>query len=152
MSGRSSRCRSIYRCRRSTISVFLGSATCVTASKFKRIPKRADINVGMTLTPWQRASILAALNYLKDIGRVGQNPQALRLATGLMEVLEPSRRTIRLQREAAQAATAGAQSGRERRKRERRRNADRRKQEAAHVGPERRTGRAIADPERERSS
>ena len=74
----------------------------------------------MILTPWQRASILAALNYLKDIGRVGQNPQALVLATGLMEVLEPSRRTIRLQREAAQAATAGAQSGRERRTRERR--------------------------------
>ena len=95
----------------------------------------------MTLTPWQRASILAALNYLKDIGRVAQNPQALLLATGLMEVLEPSRRTIRLQREAAQAATAGAQSGRERRTRERRHNAERRKQQAAHAGPERRTGR-----------
>jgi hypothetical protein len=95
----------------------------------------------MTLTPWQRASILAALNYLKDIGRLGQNPQALALAQGLMEVLEPSRRTIRLQREAAQAATAGAQSGRERRTRERRRNPDRRKEQAAHTGPERRTGR-----------
>jgi hypothetical protein len=95
----------------------------------------------MTLTPWQRASILAALNYLKDTGRVGQNPQALSLATGLMEVLEPSRRTIRLQREAAQAATAGAQSGRERRTRERRHNPDRRKQPAAFTGPERRTGR-----------
>ena len=46
------------------------------------------------------------------------------LAQGLMEVLEPSRRTIRIQREAAQAATAGAQSGRERRVR----NADRRRQ------------------------
>ena len=72
----------------------------------------------MTLTPWQRANILAALNYLKDIGAhraesagAGCSPQ------GLMEVLEPSRRTIRLQREAAQAATAGAQSGRERRTR-----------------------------------
>jgi hypothetical protein len=95
----------------------------------------------MTLTPWQRASILATLNYLKDIGRLGQNPQALALAQGLMEVLEPSRRTIRLQREAAQAATAGARSGRERRTRERRRHSDRRKEQAAHTGPERRTGR-----------
>jgi hypothetical protein len=105
----------------------------------------------MVLTPWQRASILAALNYLKDIGRLGQNPQALTLATGLMEVLEPSRRTIRLQREAAQAATAGAQSGRERRTRERRRNEERRKQQAAYTGPERRTGRDRRSGERRSS-
>src|SRR5688500_13039762 len=95
----------------------------------------------MTLTPWQRASILAALNYLKDIGRLGQNVQAQALADGLMEVLEPSKRTIRIQREAARAATAGAQSGRERRTRERRASSERRKQEAAYTGPERRTGR-----------
>ena len=105
----------------------------------------------MTLTPWQRASILAALNYLKDIGRLGQNPQALSLAQGLMEVLEPSRRTIRLQREAAQAATAGAQSGRERRTRERRRTAERRRQEAAYTGPERRSGRDRRSGERRTS-
>src|SRR5688500_12495145 len=95
----------------------------------------------MTLTPWQRASILAASNYLKEIARVGQNVQAQALSTGLLEVLEPSRRTIRLQREAAQSATAGAQAGRERRSRERRR-ADRRRQQIALTGPERRTGRS----------
>jgi len=95
----------------------------------------------MTLTPWQRANILAALNYLKDIGRLGDNPQAQTLAHGLMEVLEPSRRTIRLQREAAQAATAGAQAGRERRVRDRRRSQERRKQQLYHAGPERRSGR-----------
>jgi len=94
----------------------------------------------MTLTPWQRASILAASNYLKEIGRVGQNTQAQTLATGLLEVLEPSRRTIRFQREAAQAATAGAQAGRERRARERRRGG-RRRQQLALTGPERRTGK-----------
>lgn len=94
----------------------------------------------MTLMPWQRATILAALNYLKEIGRTGQSPQAQVLATGLLEVLEPSRRTVRLQREAAQSATAGAQAGRERRTRERRR-ADRRKEQIAYSGPERRTGR-----------
>jgi len=94
----------------------------------------------MTLTPWQRANILAALNYLKDIGRIGQNPQALALAQGLMEVLEPARRTIRIQREAAQAATAGAQSGRERRAQERR-GGDRRKRTVPYFGADRRTGR-----------
>jgi hypothetical protein len=94
----------------------------------------------MTLTPWQRANILAALNYLKDIGRIGQNPKAQALAQGLVEVLEPARRTIRIQREAAQSATAGAQSGRERRTQERR-SGDRRKQAIPYFGAERRTGR-----------
>ena len=95
----------------------------------------------MTLTPWQRTNIIAALSYLRDIGRLGQNPQAQLLAQGLMEVLEPSRRTIRLQREAAQSAAAGAQSGHERRTRDRRRHADRRRQAIPYSGPERRSGR-----------
>ena len=94
----------------------------------------------MSLTPWQRSSILAALNYLKDPERIGQSPQAIVLVQGLMEVLDPSRRTIRLQREAARSATAGAQAGRERRQRDRR-SAERRKQQAPYDGPERRTGR-----------
>ncbi len=105
----------------------------------------------MTLTPWQRASILAALNYLRDIGRLGQNAQAQALSEGLMEVLEPSKRTIRIQREAARAATAGAQSGRERRTRERRHSAERRKAMAAYTGPERRTGRERRSGERRSS-
>lgn len=105
----------------------------------------------MTLTPWQRANILAALNYLKDIARLGQNPQAQTLAQGLMEVLEPSRRTIRLQREAAQAGTAGAQAGRERRSRDRRMNADRRRQQLAYTGPDRRSGRERRSGERRRA-
>ena len=95
----------------------------------------------MTLTPWQRTHIIAALSYLKDIGRIGQNPQPQLLAQGLMEVLEPSRRTIRLQREAAQSAASGAQSGHELRTRERRRASDRRRQAIAYSGPDRRSGR-----------
>jgi len=106
---------------------------------------------GMTLTPWQRASILAVLNYLNDIARVGQNPQAQALAEGLREVLEPSRRTIRLQREAARASTAGARNERERRTRERRKSTDRRKQEIVYTGPERRTGRERRSGERRSS-
>ena len=96
----------------------------------------------MNLTPWQRSNILAALSYLKDIGRIGQNPQAALLAQGLMEVLEPSRRTIRLQREAALSASASAQAGRERRTgRDRRAAGERRKQQLPFNGPDRRSGR-----------
>jgi hypothetical protein len=105
----------------------------------------------MTLTPWQRANILAALNFLKDVGRLGQNPQAQSLAQGLMEVLEPSRRTIRLQREAAQAAAAGAQAGRERRQRDRRKSGERRNQQLPYTGPERRSGRDRRSGERRSS-
>jgi hypothetical protein len=101
----------------------------------------------MTLTPWQRANVLAAVNYLKDIVRVGQNPQAHALAQGLMEVLEPSRRTIRLQREAAQAATVSARNSPQR-EGERRRGADRRTTSVVHAGPERRTGRDRRSGER----
>jgi hypothetical protein len=123
------------------MSLFLACDTYFGPLEFKPNPKNAKICPRMTLTPWQRANILAALNYLKDLARIGQNPQAQTLAQGLMEVLEPSRRTIRLQREAAQAATAGAQAGRERRQRDRRRSAERRTQQLPYTGPERRTGR-----------
>ena len=95
----------------------------------------------MTLTPWQRANIIAALSYLKDIGRIGQNPQPQLLAQGLIGGARAEPRTIRLQREAAQAAAAGARSGHERRTRERRRDSDRRRQAVAYSGPERRSGR-----------
>jgi hypothetical protein len=108
--------------------------------EFQAYRKTADIKKGMNLTPWQRSNILAAVNYLKDSGRIVQNPQAVALAQGLMEVLDPSRRTIRLQREAAQAATAGAQAGRERRMRDRRAT-DRRKQQMPFEGADRRSGR-----------
>lgn len=95
----------------------------------------------MSLTPWQRANILSAMSYLKDIGTIGQSPQAAMLAQGLMEVLDPSRRTIRLQREAAHSAAASAQAGRERRTGRDRRGTDRRKQQLPFEGPDRRSGR-----------
>ena len=109
--------------------------------EFQAYRKTADIKKGMNLTPWQRSNILAAVNYLKESGKLVHNPQAVALAQGLMEVLDPSRRTIRLQREAAQAATAGAQAGRERRMGRERRGGDRRKQQLPFQGSDRRTGR-----------
>jgi hypothetical protein len=95
----------------------------------------------MTLTPWQRANILGALNYLKEIGRASKEPRAETLAHGLAEVLEPARRAIRLQREASQAASAGAGAGKERRTlADRRRSNDRRRTQVAFGGPDRRRG------------
>jgi hypothetical protein len=91
----------------------------------------------MTLTPWQRSNILGALNYLKTLAAV-KDPRAEALAQGLAEVLEPSRRTIRLQREAAQAAAAGASAGKERRTGDRRRTTDRRQKQVPFEGPDRR--------------
>jgi hypothetical protein len=95
----------------------------------------------MTLTPWQRSNILAALNFLKEIART-KDPRAETLAQGLAEVLEPSRRTIRLQREAAQSAAAGAAAGRERRAAldRRRLGVDRRQKQVPFEGPDRRSG------------
>jgi len=104
----------------------------------------------MNLTPWQRTNILAALNYLKDPERLVQSPQAIVLVQGLIEVLDPSKRTVRLQREAARSATAGAQAGRERRQRDRR-SAERRRQQLPYDGPERRTGRERRSGERRSS-
>jgi hypothetical protein len=105
----------------------------------------------MSLVPWQRSNILGALNYLKELARA-KEPRAEVLAQGLAEVLEPSRRTIRLQREAAQAAAAGAAAGRERRtNRDRRRSAaDRRQARVAFEGRDRRAerDRRIKDPRR----
>lgn len=107
----------------------------------------------MTLTPWQRTSILAALNYLKDLARFGKDARAELLAQGLHEVLEPARRTVRLQREAAKAASGAVVSGRERRTgRDRRLTADRRRQQLPFRGPDRRSGRDRRSKDRRGSS
>jgi hypothetical protein len=107
----------------------------------------------MTLTPWQRSTILGAFNYLKELART-KDPRAEMLAQGLAEVLEPSRRTIRLQREAAQAAAAGAAAGHERRTRtDRRRPAtDRRQKEGPFEAPDRRVRQDRRDKHRRGTS
>jgi hypothetical protein len=93
----------------------------------------------MMLTTWQRANILTAMNYLKEIARTVKDQRAGSLAQGLAEVLEPSRRAVRLQREAAQAATALASAGRERRvPADRRRTTDRRQNPVRVSGSDRR--------------
>jgi hypothetical protein len=58
---------------------------------------------------WQRANIQAAVTYLREQMKSGPASTDARVKVifeGLIEVLEPARRTVRLQREATEAAKA----------------------------------------------
>jgi len=85
------------------------------------------------LQSWQRDAILKAAQLLRD--RFGNPPvdsQAKAAHDGLLEVLDPVRRTVRMQRELKEATQKAALTEKtERRARERRAN-DRRK---ANLGP-----------------
>jgi len=110
-----------------------------------------DAGIMRPLTGWQRANVLAAAQYVREL--LLKSPNDLKgraVYEGLLEVLEPTRRLARQQREMAEAAKAavrireqrsgrerrgterrkvslGAPAGVERRKRERRSGRDRRK-------------------------
>jgi hypothetical protein len=79
------------------------------------------------MSGWQRASVLAAAQYLRDVvSRSPDDAKAQQVYQGLLEVLEPARRTIRQQRELSEAARSSVamrekRAGRERRANERRR-------------------------------
>lgn len=85
------------------------------------------------LQSWQREAILKAAQLLRD--RFGNPPvdaQARAAHDGLLEVLDPARRTVRMQRELSEATRKAALTEKtERRARERRGN-DRRN---ANLGP-----------------
>ena len=94
---------------------------------------------------WQRTNVQAAATYLRERMAAGATDARTRAVyDGLLEVLDPTRRTARLQREAAESAKAAVvvQSQRERRQQSDRRRQDRRR---ANLGPpggvERRAGR-----------
>jgi len=101
---------------------------------------------------WQRANIQAAVTYLRERISAGATDVRTKVVyEGLLEVLEPNRRTLRMQREIVAAAKASVpvHSTRERRNTmDRRAQAERRK---ANLGPpagaerraerDRRTGR-----------
>ena len=58
---------------------------------------------------WQRANVQAAANYLRErIATGGGDLKAKAVYEGLLEVLDPSRRAARLQREMAASAQAAA--------------------------------------------
>ena len=99
------------------------------------------------MSGWQRANVLAAAQYLRDI--VSRSPGDLKAQAvyqGLLEVLEPARRAIRQQRELSEAARSSVMM-REKRTGAERRRSDRRR---VNLGPpggverrktERRSGR-----------
>jgi hypothetical protein len=102
----------------------------------------------MSLQPWQRANILAAANYLRELGASSSGGRPAVIHLGLLEVLDPARRVTRIQREMASAAKAAANMGQERRAGRDRRHNDRRKVNLGRADGDRRTGgdrRAGAD-------
>ena len=105
------------------------------------------------LQGWQRDAMLKAAQLIRDrFGNPPADAQAKQAHDGLLEVLDPARRTVRLQREMSEATRKAALTERaERRARERRAN-DRRK---TNVGPppgtpERRKGDRRAGDRRNR--
>jgi hypothetical protein len=81
---------------------------------------------------WQRANIQAAASYLREVIAKGADARAKLVYEGLLDILDPARRTVRLQRErAAVAAAVPVPAARERRATHERRGAERRK---ANVG------------------
>lgn len=74
---------------------------------------------------WQRANVMAAASYLREIlTREPDNLRVRALHDGLLDVIDPTRRVLRQQRELARASSAGTQ---ERRRADRRAGGDRRK-------------------------
>ena len=97
------------------------------------------------MIPWQRASIQAAASYLRErISQGDDDRKTKAIYEGLLEVLDPTRRATRVQRELAAAAKAAVtvQEARDRRAlADRRRHQDRRKANAGSpTGVERRRG------------
>jgi hypothetical protein len=91
---------------------------------------------------WQRANIQLAASYLREVLAKGADPRAKAAYEGLLDVLDPARRTARLQRErAAIAAAVPVQAARERRAQRERRTGERRKMNlGSPTGVERRHG------------
>jgi hypothetical protein len=95
------------------------------------------------LQGWQREAILKAAQLLRD--RFGNPPvdaQARMAHDGLLEVLDPARRTVRLQRELSEATRKASLTPRAERRGKERRGRERRK---VNLGPppgmnERRSG------------
>jgi hypothetical protein len=85
------------------------------------------------LQGWQREAIMKAAQLLRDrFGNPPADPQARLAHDGLLEVLDPARRTVRLQRELSEATRKTAAAQRAERRAKDRRASDRRK---VNLGP-----------------
>lgn len=86
----------------------------------------SESGITRPLTGWQRANVLAAAQYVRDLLlKTPTDVKGRAVYEGLLEVLEPTRRVARQQREMAEAAKVAARireqrSGRDRRTAERR--------------------------------
>jgi hypothetical protein len=110
---------------------------------------------GVTLDLWQRQAVLAAAALLRErFGSDASDTKAKAVHDALLEVLDPQRRALRVQREMSRAAGNAATTLRSDRRataRERRRGADRRQMDrGAPMGVERRKrSRRTRDDRRE---
>jgi hypothetical protein len=96
------------------------------------------------MNAWERANIQAAASYLRERMSQGAiDAKTKAVYEGLLEVLDPTRRTTRIQRELASAAKAAVTvpTNRERRAAERRREDRRKVNVGSPTGVERRTGK-----------
>jgi len=106
------------------------------------------------LQPWQRANVLAAVTYFRELlARAPDDTRARTVHDGLLEVLDPSRRRARQQREMNEASRTAAAASRQERRPQDRRSAERRvrnegppstgerRQRERRAGRDRRAGR-----------
>ena len=106
------------------------------------------------LQTWQREAILKAAQLLRDkFGDPPSDPQARTAHDALLEVLDPARRTVRLQREMSEATRQAAITENAERRKKQQRGNDRRK---VNIGPppgipERRIGERRKADRRNRS-
>jgi len=90
---------------------------------------------------WQRANVQAAATYLRERIAIGATDSRTRaIYEGLLEVLDPTRRATRVQREMATAAkqAVAVKAERDRRAAERRRQDRRKVNQGSPTGVERR--------------
>ena len=102
---------------------------------------------------WQRANIQAAVAYVRErIASGADDARTRAVHEGLLDVLDPTRRTARMQREAAESAKAAVvvQAARDRRTESERRRGRERRQTISNPpgGVERRTGRERRNKDR----
>ncbi|MGE0813171.1 MAG: hypothetical protein AB7O28_13665 [Vicinamibacterales bacterium] len=95
---------------------------------------------GVTLDLWQRQAVLAAATFLRERFGPSGDTSAKTVHDALLEVVDPTRRAVRLQREMSKSLSdGGAGRGERHMVRERRATGDRRQENrGAPMGVERR--------------
>ena len=95
------------------------------------------------LQVWQREAILKAAQLMRErLGNLPDDPEAMAALEGLLEVLDPPRRTVRLQKEISEATRNAAITESSERRQKERRGRDRRRVDLGPPPgtPERRKG------------